>query len=265
MKFKAYMTQPLSATDTSTMRDDTIGITQFRQMLKEAKGQASFASPTLTKPIAQAPRGYITLLSIFDSQNCYQMDGHPECFVENVNHFIEQYANWEVTISDELGDNTYNYNSPVEDYINMQRITIVNPAAHGYESKDIMFLSAGLDLDPRGAYTKNVMAVFDNDLGEHYDAESFGFMRYDVMDGEFDYHDRHFEFSASATLADESYSINLGLSDDSENFDDAYELTCDGADQDELKETLNDLLDDLYDGHHELTNLKVQYISEAGD
>ena len=109
------------------------------------------------------------------------------------------------------------------------------------------------------------MAVFDNDLSEHYDAESFGLMRYDVMQGEFDYNNRHFEFSASATLVDESYAINLGLDDDSENFDDVYELTCDGADQDELKAALNDLLDDLYDGHHELTNLQVQYMSEAND
>lgn len=265
MKFKAYMSEPLSATDPSTLRDDTVGIAQFRQMLTEAKGQDNFASPSLTRPITQQPQGYITLLSIFDPRNCYQMEGHPECFVENVDHFIAQYADWEVMISDELGDNTYNYNSPVEDYIQMQRVTIVNPNAHGYESKDLMFLSAGLGLDPRGAYTEKVMAVFDNDFGQHYDAESFGLIRYDVMQGEFDYYERHFEFSASSTLTDESYAINLGLADDSENFDDVYELTYDGADQDELKAALNDLLDDLYDGHHELTNLNVQYLSEAND
>lgn len=265
MNFKNYMTDPISATDTSTMRDETIGISEFRQMLKEAKGQASFASPSLTRPITQAPHGYITLLSVFDPKNCYQMDGHPECFVENVDQFIQQYADWEVIYDDEMGDNTYNYDSPVEDYINMQRVTIVNPAAHGYESKDIMFLSAGLGLDPRDGYTENVMAVFDNDLGEHYDAESFGFNRYDVMDGEFDYHDRHFDFSASAELASESYFVNLGLNDDSENFDDEYEINCDGADQDDLKAALNDLIDDLYDSHYEITNLKVQYMSEAND
>lgn len=265
MNFKEYMTDPISATDTSTMRDETIGIAKFRQMLKEAKGQASFASPSLTRPIAQAPHGYITLLSIFDPENCYQMDGHPECFVENVDQFIQQYADWEVTYDNELGDNTYNYDSPVEDYINMQTITIVSPDTQSYHSKDIMFLSAGLGLDPRGGYTENVMAVFDNDLGEHYDMQSFGFNRYDVMDGTFDYHNHHFNFSASAELANESYFVNLGLDDDSENFDDEYEINCDGADQDDLKAALNDLMDDLYDGHHELTNLKVQYISEAND
>ena len=266
---KEYLTEPYSATDQSCLLDEVTTISQFRHDLKDIKSQASFASTRLTDPIAKAPRGYITLESIFNPKNCYDEEGHPESFVDNLDAFMDQYGAWEV--SETAGDNTYNHCSPVEDYVNMNQVTIVNPDSEGFESKDLLFLSAGLGLDPRGGYTDSVIAIFDNDLDGHYNSDSFLIVRFDVISGSFTYYGKTFNYDVEATMADEDYFVNIypDSDDDSalypDDLNNEHIVNFDGSDKKEIKTALNDIMDQAYDSKDLIENLSVEYTSEMLD
>lgn len=255
---KEYLTEP--DYDGSTLLDDIMTITDFNHQLTSLKGQKSFANPTLTRPITTKPHGYITLPSIFDPQNCYQEDGHPESFVDDLPAFLQTYSNWEVT--DIEGDNTYNYNSPVEDYINMTRVTIVNPNVDAFTSKDLMFLRVGLGLDPRGGYSNSVIAIFDNDLGEHYDATMFGNVPFDLISGSFIYNQTQYEYIIEGTLANEESLLNISQSNGNlpVELDDQFEVFLDGADTDDLKDTLTKTMNNAFNRQHKIEQLSIEYL-----
>ena len=262
---KEYLTEPYSAVDTSCLLDDCTTISNFRKSLSEIKGQASFASTMLTKPIHQEPRGYITIDSVLDPESCYQEDGHPEVFVDDLDNFIKKYGDWEVNETD--GDNTYNYMAPVEDDLSLNRITIVNPEGRSFESKDLLLISASLSLDPRGNYTEAVIAIFDNDDGEHYDATAFGMVEYTLVDGSFvlgndPLKDKTIEFSISGTLANDS--VHLTLYDPDNEFVEDYEAPADLTESEDITNMVKDALKEN-DQPTEICNLKYHYLSEQND
>lgn len=262
---QAYLTEPYSATDTSCVLDDVITISQFLKELPTTKGQKSFTDMIGTDPINKKPHGLITLDSIFDPKNCYQEEGHPESFVDDINDFLDQYGNWEVT--ETSGDNTYNYNSPVEDYVNMNQITIVNPDSEAYESKDIVLMSAGLSLDPRGGYTDDVIAIFDNDLDEHYDSQGFLMTRFELIDGSLNHAGHKYNYGIQSTMSNESYFLDLN--EDNFNTPDAltdeFEINFDPDDPLDMKNAIQNALNEALDEKHEVTNLTTEYLSEMQD
>lgn len=256
-------------------RNNVVTITDFRQALNEAQKQDSFASVTKTKPLANKAHGLITLDSVFDPELCFDEDGHPEEFVDDLDDFLDEYGNWEVT-EQENGDNTYNYMSPVETDINMNQITIVNPDTDDYESKDICFFKVNTGIDPRAGYTDCVIAIFNNDLGEHYNATMFWNLSFNVITGSFLYGDTKFFYDFNAKLGDDSYELTFSP----ENIDDYDKLSAiidnyynptdyndgfEATDPTSVKKTLNDLINDLLDNDTKIQDFKLNYLSENDD
>lgn len=261
-----YLNEPYSLSDDISLLDETTTISDFLKKLQSMKGQASFANYFATRPITSKPHGYITLPSIFDPKNCYDEEGHPKYFVDDLHKFLEKYGDWEVT--NESGDNTYNYNSPVEDYINMLQVTIANPNSVAFESLDLVFMKVGLALDPRGGYSDNVIAVFDNDYEDHYNATAFGLIRYDLASGSFTYNHQQYEYNFEGTIADEGLYLTISPSDGDlpDALDDEFDVYVDLAEADDVKETLLNTMNESFNQQEKaISNFKIEYDSEQID
>src|SRR5699024_7036122 len=166
--------------------------------------------------ISQPPRGFITLDSILDPENCYQEEGHPQAFIDdNLDEFLKVYGDWEV--NNVSYDNTFNYYSLIETDLEMDTVTIVNPYGIAFESLDLMFISASLSKDSRGGYTDNVIAVFDNDLGEHYNSNGFKGLNYDLVEGSFKHNKIKHNFVISGRINSEQVTIKIEGLDESSN------------------------------------------------
>lgn len=264
---KEYLTAPYSNIYSDSVLDNVMPISEFRKALAAPmKGQESWTSTRYTKPISEKPQGYITLESVFDPKNCYDEDGHPECFVDDLDAFIKKYGNWEVT--EENGDNTYNYCSPVEDPININQVTIVNPNSKTFESKDLDFMSLNLSLDVRGNYSDSVIAVFDNDLGEHYSATAFFLVRFDIVGGDFIYHDKKYTYGFQASLGDEDLFLTINPDEDDlpTELDDEFTVFCDATSKKDIQDVLEKTLADAFnDNQAKIDQLTVEYYSEMMD
>ena len=264
---KEYLTAPYSAIYRDSVLDSVMPISEFRKALAAPmKGQASWTSTRYTKPISEKPQGYITLESVFDPKNCYDEDGHPEYFVDDLDAFIKKYGNWEVT--EENGDNTYNYNSPVEDPININQVTIVNPNSKAFESKDLDFMSVNLSLDVRGNYSDSVIAVFDNDSGEHYSATAFFLIRFDIVGGDFIYHNKKYTYGFQASLSDEDLFLTISPNEGDlpAELDDEFTVFCDTSSKEDIQNVLEKTLADAFDDNQaKIDQLTVEYYSEMMD
>lgn len=194
-------------------------ITDWLQMVLHAQGQASWANLNETQPIADKPRGCITIKSFFNPDwiGGY-FDGQPEEYVDNLDNFILNYGKWEVT--DVKRDNTYNWTAPIEDYIDYTRITVANPDVREFDSKDILLFRCGLGLDPRDDYTDYGIAIFDNQTGDHYNEEAYWSRNFNVANGDLLVFDpktkktQNYCVSIDTSATSESYTLALFCQDD---------------------------------------------------
>lgn len=153
--------------------DQIMPMDKWYKDILSVQGQASFANPNLTRPIANKPRGYITLKEFFDPKNTGDFDGQAQSYVTNIKDLLTEYGNWE--IKDEACDNTYNWKAPIEDYIDFIRLHLVDPESHSYDAIDLLLMRCGVNLDPRGNYTNFCGAIFDCSISsdDHYNSAMY--------------------------------------------------------------------------------------------
>ena len=267
---KEYLTKPYSNTDTTSLWDDCISINRFYQELPEMQGQASFANYFKTRNIVKAPRGYVTLKAFFDPKNVGNFDGQVEAWMTDKNKFMQNYDNWKVDSAMRESDNTYNYQGLIEDDLAFNRITIVNPDSRVFESKDLLLLRANISLDPRGNYTPNVIAIFDNDLDDHYQAASFMGRHFSVLEAEFTVDGTKYYMDADTSALSDTYSCYFNTESSTNIFadNDQIDLYFDPTDKEDIIDTIKTAINDLTDldvdkTDFELTNVK--YFCESNN
>lgn len=231
-------------------------------------GQASFANWTKRRPIANEPHGYITLKSFFNPE--YEggfYDDQPEYWVNNLKKLIKEHANWEIDEDNLVHDNTYNNQGNIEDYIDYQIFTIVNPNTSEYKSLDLLLMRCSVSLDPRDYYTDYCLAVFDNSQDtndKHYKANSFLDRQFIVMDGSLTIYDKSTKdykyYDATATATANNGNMLLALyNEDSEDVSELDISACD-----DLTDLLTEIADylDADPKQDKMSLHDIKYLSE---
>lgn len=271
---REYMTEPYSKViDNTTLLDETMPLSEFLQELDHTQKRTNFASPAHYKPLTTKPHGLITLKSVFDPELCYDETGHPEEFVDNLNEFLDIYGDWEVTESDD-GDNTYNHAANIEADINFNQVTIVNPSSDTFDSKDLLFMSVNTGIDPRAGYTDNVIAIFNNDSGEHYNVTTFWWnITFTIATGTFSYNNEKYFFDFHCQLGTDNYFVTISTDDfdkmvsalddefDPADFDDDFDI----EDPESVKKCLQNLMNKSLKENHKIEKFELKYISECDD
>lgn len=197
LKLSQYLSLPLEKNSPETKFDNLITISQFNQELQ--------ANP-------KEPHGLITLNSIFDPQNCSDEEGHPEEFVDDLHAFMQQFGNWEITDFSE--DSTAEYVSPMENDLVIQEITIANPEGRAFESKDLLLINV-----PNYDYHQ-IVAIFDNDLDKHINADAFVALNFTLVDGSFKINNQEYYFQISGQLLNEKLNLFIAkVNNDLESID----------------------------------------------
>lgn len=270
---KEYMTEPYNKIiDDTTPLDETMQISEFLQELDQTQKRTNFTSPAHYKSLASKPHGLIALKTVFDPDLCYDEEGHPEEFVDDLNDFLEAYGDWEVTETDN-GDNTYNYAANIEADINVNQVTIANPNSNTFESKDLAFMKVNTGVDPRAGYTDNVIVIFNNDYGEHYDATLFWNTSFTVATGTFNYNNENYFFDFHCRLNEDSYYVTISADNfdkivnvlddefDPADFDDDFDIEESAS----IKQCLQNLMNKLLKGDQKIEKFELKYISECDD
>lgn len=249
--------------------DDILPADQFKKMLTTQQVQSSFTSYTLDTPLTNKARGLITMPEVFNDFSGIDYDAEP---VNDVKKFVEKYGNWVVT--DTMSDNTYNYCAPTEDYINYTVLTIDKP--DNFEDDDIynglncdslnvVFFQCGVNLDPRGGYTKYMIALFDNDMGGNYKVAEWFNKSYQIVGGSFNYNNRAYNFGLDGSLNSDTLDIYI-CSDDDNNYNEYDDNVCvDTTDKDNIKDAIIETIKNSDNNDVKIDNLKIEYCCYAID
>lgn len=244
--------------------DDILSADQFRKMLTTQKVQGSFASYDLNTPLTTKAHGLITMPEVFNNFHGIDYDADT---VNDVKKFLNDYGTW--TVSEAMGDNTYNYCSPAEDYINTDILTIVKPdnytdndpySGTDCDCIDVVLFSCGVSLDPRGAYTQYMIALFDNDSNDHYSTAEWFNKSYDLVSGSFNYNNKAFNFEIDGSLNSETVEIFIDAEDKNvytSYFDDSQ--CVDTTEPDDIKDALKEIMEDNVDDNKDakIDSLKI--------
>lgn len=252
--------------DRENILDDILSADQFRKMLTTQKVQGSFASYDLNTPLTTKARGLITMPEVFNSFHGIAYDADT---VNDVKKFLNDYGTW--TVSETMGDNTYNYCAPAEDYINTDILTIVKPdnytdndpySGTNCDCIDVVLFSCGVSLDPRGGYTQYMIALFDNDSNDHYRMAEWFNKSYDLVSGSFNYNNKAFNFGIDGSLNSETVEIFIDAEDKNDYtsyFDDSQ--CVDTTEPDDIKDALKEIMEDNVDDNKDakIDSLKINF------
>lgn len=227
--------------------DHIVPMDKWYKDILSVQGQSSFANPNLTQPIADEPRGYITLNEFFDPKNTGNFDGQAQSYVTNIKDLLTEYGNWE--IEDEACDNTYNWEAPIEDYIDFIRLHLVNPESRSYDAIDLLLMRCGVNLDPRGNYTDFCGAIFDCSISsdDHYNSAMYFSRIFNVANADitvFNTKTNKYEYwylSVDASANSDTMTIDLMPVDDSYSVFDSEPIEAlSEADYDDLHDALTE-------------------------
>lgn len=261
MLLKDYLTQNLGDEfDEYRFIDHLMPMKKWYQMIGKTDGQASFVNPNLRKPIADEPRGYITLKSFFDPKNVGGFyDGQPLAYVKNIKELIAKYGDWNVDSADR--DNTYNQMGSIEDYVDYKLLHLSkqDDAHSADEGADLLLMRCGTSLDPRGNYTDYCGAIFDCDSIDHYNANSYLNRQFNVMNADLTVYNtkagkyEYYTVSVDSCANDEMSMLNLdnvtsqcAATSDQELITDGQSLEMPGFDPDDM----GDLIEFICDNYH---------------
>ena len=202
---------------------ETQGFNEFMQNFDSLEYQKSFA----TNEMIKHPRRSNGLVSAYDLLKELCGYGEP---VNDVSEFLDEYGNTEV-VSDKY-DNTYNYNGYLDHYINFSMFDLENDQV-------LVTLSAGLGLDPRSAYTKDIAFIFENEY-DFLEAFSKDFQLLDFEFTAFGGKKFYGSFDAGA-LSEFGY---LSIKDQTTGENVYYDETImDAGDVDDIKDTVAEILE----------------------
>ena len=249
--------------------DDVLSADKFRKMLTTQMVQSSFVSYDLNTPLTTKARGLITMPEVFNSFHGINYDADT---VNDVKKFLDDYGDW--LVSETMGDNTYNYCSPTEDYINTDILTIQKPdncadddiySGNSCDCIDVVFFSCGVCLDPRGGYTKYMIALFDNDSNNHYKLAEWFNKRYQIVSGSFNYNNKAFSFGIDGALNSDTVEIYIDAEDENDYtsfFDDSQCI--DTTEPNDIEDALKEIMKDNTDNNDvSIDNLKADYCCYA--
>ena len=189
--------------------------------------------------------GEIDLKHFFDKKNEGDMEGEAECFVNDLDAFLNKYGDWMINDPDEdvVIDNTYNYGGNIAQAVAFVLIHIVDPDSATYESKTVALMKVCLASDVRGEYSPYGIAIFDestNITDINYNAFAFLGRRFNVANGTVLINGEKFDLSLDTYALSDTYSIYLSSRENSSiDYDDesGLEFTPDNEDLiDEIKE-----------------------------
>lgn len=207
--------------------ESTEGFESFMQDFSGLEYQKSFANNKIVKHDLHSNG----LISTYDLFNLLADYGEP---VNNVDEFLDEYGYMEVL--EDKHDNTYNYNSPLDNYINFSMFDLEN-------DQTLVTLSVCLGLDPRAGYTKQVAFVFESEYGflEAF-ATRFTLVDFEVnVDGKSYYGD----FEADALSECGLLALNDQETDETVYYDEAFldEVFVSVEDVEDLKEAIAEALE----------------------
>lgn len=273
MLLKDYLTQNLGDEfDEYRFIDHLMPMKKWYQMIKETDRQASFANPNLRMPIADEPRGYITLTSFFDPKNVGGFyDDQPLAYVENIKELIAKYGAWNIDSAEQ--DNTYNQMGGIEDYVDYKLLHLsqANEANPADEGADLLLMRCGTSLDPRGNYTDYCGAIFDCDSIDHYNANSYLNRQFNVMNADLTVYNtktRRYEYytvSVDSCANDEMSMLNLNSISDHELISDDQAMEMPGFDPDDINDLIESICDnyDLDKDKNRLSIHNIEFCSQS--
>lgn len=202
--------------------ENTQGFEAFMKDFRNLEYEASFSNNKTIKHDLHR-NGLISAYDLFDVLADYSEP------VQDVQGFLDEYGDMEVL--EDKYDNTYNYDSPLDNYINFSMFDLEN-------DQTLVTLSVGLGLDPRGGYTKQVAFIFDDEYA-FLDAMSTNFT---LASFEFTVKGKSYYggFDANAFSEYGLLSVNDKETDNEVYYDEAF-VSVD--DVDDLKEAIADALE----------------------
>lgn len=201
--------------------ENTKSFKEFMQDFGKLEYQESFESNRTIKHDLHS-NGLISTYDLFKTVAEY---GEP---VQDVQEFLEEYG--ELEVLEDKYDNTYNYNGPVDNYINFSEYDLEN-------DQTLVTMSVCLGLDPRSGYTKQVAFIFDDE----YDFLEALDTNFSLIDFEFTVNGKSYYggFDASALNEFGLLAINDRETDDEVYYDQALVGV---NDLDDLKEAIADAM-----------------------
>ena len=218
-----------------------VSINQFTKDLFSMQKQSSYANSSETINVSNKPKGLITLKEFFDPKNEGDFEGQVEEWVNDFDKLIKKYGNWVIQDEDEdiADDSTYNYEAPMETDIRLRQVTIVNndDSNPAFESKDLVFFAVTTALSYRGQGSNYVVAIFDNDLNDHYMAQAFMNASFDVAEGTCEYQGKTYEFNLEARPNCDTLLLETSHTPTSAD-DEQYDVVCDATDADSIQDAI---------------------------
>lgn len=227
--------------DDELILNKCVSMNQFTKDLTSMQKQSSYANPSETINVNNKPKGLITLKEFFDPKNEGDFEGQVEEWVNDFDELIEKYGNWVIQDEDEdiVDDSTYNYEAPMETDIRLRQVTIVNndDSNSALESKDLVFFAVTTALSFCGQGSNYVVAIFDNDLNDHYMVQAFMNASFDVAEGTCEYQGKTYEFNLEARPNCDTLLLETSHTPTSVD-DDQYDVVCDVTDADSIQDAI---------------------------
>lgn len=227
--------------DDELILNKCVSINQFTKDLSSMQKQSSYANPSETINVNNKPKGLITLKEFFDPKNEGDFEGQVEEWVNDFDELIGKYGNWVIQDEDEdiADDSTYNYEAPMETDIRLRRVTIVNndDSNPAFESKDLVFFAVTTSLSYCGQGSNYVVAIFDNDLNDHYMVQTFMNAGFDVAEGTCEYQGKTYEFNLEARPNCDTLLLETSNTPTSVD-DEQYDVVCDATDADSIQDAI---------------------------
>lgn len=202
--------------------ENTQGFEAFMKGFSGLEYEASFSNNETVKHDLHS-NGLISTYDLFDLMSDYSEP------VQDVQEFLDEYGDMEVL--EDKYDNTYNYNSPIDNYIEFGTFDLEN-------DQTLVTMSVCLGLDPRAGYTKQVCFIFDDEYA-FLDAMSTDFA---LASFEFTVKGKSYYggFDANAFSEYGLLSVNEKETDEEVYYDEAFASV---DDLDDLKEAIADALE----------------------
>lgn len=151
--------------------------------------------------VAQKPRGFITLKSIFNNEN-YKYIARP---IENIDRFIDDYGKWILLTYRNI--NTADYTKSIETDLMIKVYFLYNP--FNGRMVDAVAFSFCKDLKGVGPWSNDGIVLFDDETGTQKELKSFLYRYYELLNGSFYLNNDKYVFSVKGSIMNNEKMISL--------------------------------------------------------
>lgn len=151
--------------------------------------------------LAKKPRGFITLKSIFNTENYKYI----ACPIENIDRFIDYYGKWILLTYRNI--NTADYTKSIETDLMIKVYFLYNPL--NGRMVDAVTFSFCKDLKGVGPWSNDGIVLFDDETGTQKELKSFLYRYYELLNGSFYLNDDKYVFSIKGSMMNNTKLISL--------------------------------------------------------